>query len=1181
MSNLFDFRSDVDDSQHRDNAMRPDTSVWVAASAGAGKTTVLTNRVLSLLVHGTPPARILCLTFTKAAAAEMAIRINQKLGIWATLPDGELTEQLRALIGSWPSASQRRRARGLFGAVLDVPGGMKIQTIHAFCQSLLRRFPLEAGIAPHFEVMEERRAAEMMLAAREEVLLMARRAEERGDDRSRRLADALATVTSAIQEEGFNTLMTDVAGERARLRALLHAHGGLDGVSAAIREKLGLRGDEDEAGLCAQGMTDAAMDIAGLRAAVARLATGTDGDQKRGVLLQSFLDDMERRVAQFAEYCGIFHTKDGEPRKTLITKKAANGSSAAEVLAAEADRLVKLCKKLKAVRIANLSIATVVLGDALLSAYEAHKSRHAMLDYDDLILGARDLLRGSGAASWVLFKLDGGLDHILVDEAQDTSPEQWEVIAALAEEFFAGSGAREQSRTIFAVGDVKQSIYSFQRADPEAFHRMRAHFRNAVSAAASKWADQDLLRSFRSTAAVLSAVDGVFSKPTAMDGVADAGHPIEHYVQRIGQAGLVELWPPVVPEPPEPPAPWAPPVAAVPGDSPAARLAAVIAANIRQWLDSGDRLASRDRAVRPGDIMVLVRRRSAFVDELVRCLKARNVPVAGVDRMVLTEQIAVMDLMAFGQFLLLPEDNLTLASVLKSPLVGLDEETLFTLAYGRGELTLWNSLKRAAERSDAPEAVRAAHELLARYLSIADYLSPYDLFSEILSRDGGRRRFLSRLGLEADDPISEFMSLALTYERQAPPSLQGFLHWLISGQAEIKRDLEQGVRDEVRIMTVHGAKGLQAPIVILPDDMQLPYSLPRLLWAKDDEDDAAAHLPLWLMRAAEREAVTDVECANVQRKRDQEYRRLLYVALTRAEDRLYVCGWRGKREPSPDCWYRLVHEGLSGGLAEPASFDFTAIAGEAGWLGQGLRFVSPQIAEPDGATKAVIGAGPVAPSPLPDWACKAAPDEPKPTRPLAPSRPDPASESEPALVSPLATSFGDTSRFQRGLVIHRLLQTLPDLPTDTRIAASRRYLARPALALAEAAQAEIAAEVERILSDDRFAPLFGPDSRAEVPITGALDDGFVISGQIDRLVVLPDRVLVVDYKSNRPPPQRVADVPVLYLRQLAAYRALLRGVYPGRAVTCALLWTDGPLWMEMPEELLDQQRVGHGRETAP
>lgn len=1178
MSDLFIYAEQNAEQRSRDTAMQPDTSVWVAASAGAGKTTVLTNRVLSLLVHGTPPARILCLTFTKAAAAEMAIRINERLGVWASLDDRKLTEDLRKLIGRTPNAAQFRRARGLFGAVLDVPGGMKIQTIHAFCQSLLRRFPLEAGMAPHFDVMDERRAAELMREAREDLLRAARRADElaaRADPASIRLARALAVVTAAIQEEGFGTLMIDLASERARLRALLAAHGGFEGAARTIRARLGLQGDEDETALCSQAMADAAMDIAGLRAAVARLANGSDTDQKRGLDLARFLDDAQARVERFAEYCTIFLTQQGEARARLITQKAANGSDSAAVLAAEADRLVKLCRRLKAVRIASLSVATLTIGEALLDAYEVHKTRHAVLDYDDLILTARDLLRGRGAhatdaAAWVLFKLDGGLDHILVDEAQDTSPEQWEVIATLADEFFSGSGARPEARTIFAVGDVKQSIYSFQRADPDAFYRMREHFKTRVTEAGSKWSGLDLLRSYRSTAAVLAAVDGVFALPVARDGVAEADIPIRHQVQRIGQAGVVELWPLVEPQPQEPLESWAPPVAPVPGDSPSARLATVIAATVRGWLDSGERLESNGRPIRPGDIMVLVRRRSSFVDELVRCLKQRNVPVAGVDRMVLTEQLAVMDLIAFGQFLLLPEDDLTLATVLKSPLIGLDEETLFNLAHGRDQLTLWDSLKRAAERADAPSTVRAAHELLARYLSVADYLSPYDLYSEILSRDGGRKKLLGRLGFEADDPLGEFMSLALSYEQQSPPSLQGFLHWLVSGQAEIKRDLEQGVRDEVRIMTVHGAKGLQAPIVFLPDDTQLPNKLPRLLWSPDD--DGEGHLPLWLVRKDDRDAVTDAEWAVAQRKRDQEYRRLLYVALTRAEDRLIVCGWRGKRTPAPDCWHSLVRDGLVP-LAEPVTFDFSTVA-PVGWSGTGLRLIAKQTAAPDKKPENDADPELFSPEPLPTWALMPAAPEPKPSRPLAPSRPDPATESEPALVSPLATSFGDTSRFQRGLIMHRLLQSLPDLPAESRTDAMRRYLARPVFDLPATLQAEIVAEVSAVLADARFAALFGPDSRAEVPITGDLGNGIVISGQIDRLVVLPDQILVVDYKSNRPPPTEVADVPTIYLRQLAAYRALLGGVYPGRAVRCALLWTDGPLWMEIPPELLDRQGLG-------
>ena len=1151
-----------------DDALRPDRTVWVAASAGAGKTTILTRRVLSLLVHGTPPGRILCLTFTKAAAAEMQNRINARLSGWAAADGAKLDAELRDLLGRAASAAERRIARRLFAQVLDVPGGMKIQTIHAFCQSLLRRFPVESGLAPHFEVMDERTAAELMMLARDDLLRHARR------DPDGPVGRAWATVTAETNEEDFSKLMQGLAAKRGRLKRLFENRG-IAGAQAVLRARLGLADGETAATLLVAGVADEALDLPGLRDAAQRMALGKKTDQDHASYFAPLLDSAERRAAEFETYCkGFIAPSTGRPYAKQMTADIAKGNNASEVMEREAERLVALCEGLRAAKLADVGSALLTLAGDQLAAYERHKARRAALDYDDLILKTRDLLRGDGdlaarAAAWVLFKLDGGLDHILVDEAQDTSPEQWEVVATLAEEFFAGEGAQERPRTVFVVGDLKQSIYSFQGADPEAFLRMRGHFQERALRAAA-WRETDLLMSYRSTGAVLRAVDAVFSRDPARVGVAENGQTIKHNLKRIGQAGLVELWPPVAPEPPAEVTPWASPTETQAGDSPQSRLASVIAAQIAAWIGH-EALPSYGRTMRAGDIMILVRRRTGFVSELVRDLKSRGVPVAGVDRMVLTEQLAVMDLVAFGQFLLLPEDDLTLATVLKSPLVGLDEDQLFEIAHGRGRVSLWDALARRASRGES--AFKAAHALLARYLGLADYARPYELYGELLGRDGGRRKILARLGAEAEDAVAEFLNRALGYEREAEPSLQGFLHWFAAGEAEIKRDLEQSLRDEVRIMTVHGAKGLQAPVVILPDTMQVPSKQDALLWtvlAGEEDAPGARILPLWPPRTADDEAVAAAERAEAKRRAQEEYRRLLYVALTRAEDRLYVCGWQGKIAPSPDCWYNLVRDGLQSlaeaGEAAPAEFDFTALTPD-GWSGAGLRLAHEQSRDADKAQQDARATAETL-APLEDWARVPAKPEERPSRPLAPSKPE-AGEAEPAMLSPFAPE-DDGARFLRGVLIHRLLQSLPELAPELRADAAARYLARPLWNLNEAQQQAIAAEALRVLGDARFAALFGPASRAEVSITGRVGER-AVSGQIDRLVAEDDRVLIVDYKSNRPPPTRVEDVPLAYLRQLAAYRALLEQIYAGKRVDCALLWTDGPLWMEIPAELLDAQ----------
>ena len=1130
-------------------------SVWVDASAGTGKTTVLTNRVLSLLLNGTPPARILCLTFTKAAAAEMANRVAAQLQQWAAMPDDKLHESLLALTNAQPSVERRRTARRLFARVLDTPGGMKIQTIHAFCQSLLKRFPLEAGVAPHFDVLDERSAAELLIEAREQVLQQAR------SGTAPSLTAALAIVSGHVGEGEFDELMRVLSGERARLRHQFARFGDVEGLLRAVYARLAVAPGDTYESVCRAGCVDDALDLLGLRLAVKALTgSGSKTDRARGAAIQRWLEfDADARAIEFDDYCGQYLTADGKPRAKLITGPAGAANPGVEdILQSEKERLLDLRDSCNAAIIANATRGLLRLGAEMLTSYDQHKKSRSLLDYEDLVLTTRDVLAREGVAPWVLFKLDGGLDHILIDEAQDTNPEQWDIVARLADEFFAGEGARAEVRTVFAVGDPKQSIFSFQRADPASFARMREHFKGRVHDARALWNEIPLTISFRSTAAVLEAVNAIFAQPAAQAGLFTAGGWPVHRPSRIGQAGLVELWPPAEPIAGSEPVPWAPPTERRAGDSPRGRLARLIALRIAAMIENGERLESRNRPVQAGDFLVLVRRRDALVEELVRELKQRDVRVAGVDRMVLTEQLAVMDLMALGQFLLLPEDDLTLATVLKGPFVGLGEDDLYALAEPR-QGALWSELR---ERRDASPAFARAYAVLSELLGAVDFAPPYELYADLLGRRGGRRALLERLGPDAADPIDEFLNLTLAYERNHVPSLQGFLQWLGSGAVEIKRDLDQETGGQVRIMTVHGAKGLQAPIVFLPDTMQTPRQTVRLLWINDREGDT---LPLWSPRTGYDDTRTGGARGDRQSLDAQEQNRLLYVALTRAEDRLYLCGWHGPQTPSSDCWYQRIVDGI-GGLGESFVFDCRPELGVQGWAGEGRRLQTLQTAAAQSDERPRTSMQPVS-TEVPPWYRTAAPTVVPGTRPLTPSRP---AGDEPPVRAPIGADEG--LRFRRGLLIHHLLELLPDLPPEQRAAAARRFLQRPLHGLDAAAQAEIAAETLRVIEDSVFAPLFAPGSRAEVRVVGEIAGRHgieVLSGQVDRLVVTADAVMIVDYKTNRPPPQLEADVPPLYLRQMAAYRAALARVYPDRPVACALLWTDGPRLMPLSSWLLD------------
>lgn len=1141
-------------------AADPAASVWVAASAGSGKTKVLTDRVLRLLLQGSAPSKLLCLTFTKAAAAEMSLRINRQLGAWTMLADDALDEALETLTGDAPDESRRKQtrdlARCLFATVLDAPGGLNIQTIHAFCQSLLGRFPLEAGVAPHFEVLDERETAGLLADAQNAVLARARGG---GDSH---LAEALDVVALHAGEESFMDLMDKLRAERGRLRRVLEGAGSLDAAIAETHRLIGVRPGETPEMVIAEACAEGAFNRAALSAAAALLEGGSPAEAKRAERLSTWLAaPAPEREAGFDGYRGLFLTAENAPRAEsgMMTKPLRESHPEAfDALLKEQDGLVTVIERRNAAIVGRATAAMLTLGGAMLAEYDLRKAARARLDYDDLILGARDLLRSGNRAAWVLYKLDGGIDHILIDEAQDTSPEQWQVAAALADEFFAGSGRSEVDRTLFIVGDEKQSIFSFQGADLRTLGAMREAFAAQIKAVA-RWEEVGLETSFRSTPVVLQAVDTLFALAEARDGVAFDDHQIKHSPHRKGHAGLVELWPLAKAMEAEPSTPWAAPVTRSASHSPRARLAQYIADRIAHWIGQGERLESRDRAIRPGDIMVLVRTRSGFVEELVRALKSHDVAVAGADRMLLTEQLAVMDLIALAEFLLLPEDDLALAVVLKSPLIGLDEDQLYDLAQGRNEKRLWRELTRRA-RDNA--AFGLAHETLSSLLARVDYTPPFELFAALLGSRGARRKLVARLGPDANDPIDEFLASALAYERGGTPSMQGFLHWLAAGDVQVKRDLDQG-RGEVRVMTVHGAKGLQAPIVIMPDTAALPYAGgAKLLW-HDGGPRGGASAMLW----PGNKTFDEARCRTARKESReldlQEYRRLLYVAMTRAEDRLYIAGWQTKKSIPDGCWYGLIEAGLAD-IAEPFDFD--------GWEGQGARLAEPQTATPraDPSTPQAAATD----NPLPPYAASPPPPEPTPPRPLAPSQG--AAESpeggqplgEPGALSPL-TAGADDSRFLRGRLIHRLLQTLPEIEPPDREAACERMLARAAPALDPAERDAIANEVLSILSDPQLSDLFGPGSRAEAPLIGVVGN-VVVSGQVDRLVVGDERVMVIDYKSNRPPPDDEADVAPAYLAQMAAYKAVLLQIYPGKSISCALLWTDGPRLMTLNDENLER-----------
>jgi ATP-dependent helicase/nuclease subunit A len=1131
-------------------ASNPTVSAFVAASAGSGKTKLLTDRLLRLMLTGAAPERIQCLTFTKAAAAEMSLRLQRTLGRWVTMPADQLIQELTRLQVE-PTQAACHAARALFAKVLDLPGGMRIGTIHAFSQSLLRRFPLEAAISPHFQLVDDRDADDAMTEAREDML---------SDAGTPAMQHALRTLAGLTSAEAFGGHVKTLQKDRQQLADALALGEDLE---RAQRRVLGVSAPDEET-LTQKAVTWLGEGALRDAARITQASGSAAVSQRAGAILDWLRLPSDLRAEHWEDWCGLFLTAAGEQRgDTALVNKvlSAKRPDLLDRYQEEAVRIVGVEDSRRALRLAAVSAALLLLAGPVAQGYKQRKDDAGLLDYNDLIDRTQTLLIDPGAA-WVLYKLDGGLDHLLLDEVQDTAPQQWRIAHALTEEFFAGAGAQDRIRTVFAVGDRKQSIYSFQGADTEEFDRSKKELQRRVLTSDQVFRDVGLDVSFRSTAPVLALVDAVFADPMARPGVVGADETLTHYADRAGHGGLVEIWP-LAPLPdPAPHQPWTVPEQNQSQTSARQMLADRLADWIRQQTDGSVMLESKGRPLTAGDVLILVRRRDEFARALVRALKTRGVPVAGLDRMVLTDQPAVQDLMALADALLLPSDDLTFGCLLTSPLGGMTDDDLSDLAIDRRG-SLWEALR---DRADEHWSWRRAADFFAQLLGRVDYVSPYALFAEALFPLGGRARLFGRLGPEAAEPVDELLNAALTYAGRHPPSLQGFLHWLRRSGAEVKREPE-AAGNLVRIMTVHGAKGLQAPLVIVPDTSALPKDDGSIVWASDAV--TGRDVPLWAPRKEFRCSALDRLRAASRQRQMEEHNRLLYVALTRAEDRLLVCGWQ-TRSVKDECWHSLVWRGFEAAGAEREAFGT--------WDGEVLRLRAPQTVPPEIATVAALtdhlGDLPAWIGAAPLWTPAPAPPEPVRPRPLAPSRPDGVElGAVPAAESPWSERDAGGSRFRRGQLIHGLLQHLPELPAVARRDAAVRYLDKPGHGLPAGEADRIADEVLAVMAHPDLGPVFGPDSRAEVPLTGVVGDQ-VVGGLVDRLV------LVADFKTNRRPPGRMEDTPVLYLRQMASYRAVLRAIFPGRTVRCALIWTRVAGVAMLPDEMLDSHEPGHARDVA-
>jgi len=1150
-------------------AAQPLTSTWLAANAGSGKTRVLTNRVARLLLGGTRPEQILCLTYTKAAAAEMQNRLFLTLGKWSMWADEPLGAALEALGEKVPTSQQLRQARTLFACAIETPGGLQIQTIHAFCARLLRRFPLEAGVSPQFKQMDDRSGQVLIHQIIHRI--------SAGDQAH--LLDDLATQLGG-DTDTLNKLALQLVRQRAAFQRPL--------TWPQLLEVFSLPSTMSEAALLAQVIQPD--DLKLLDQLLPKLEASSTNDQKAAKKLKSLaaanptMGDLALLESIFLYAKTPYRAKiDGKyPFPTKALRKTM-GLEELEKLNDLMGRVEEGRQQRLGLAAAKRSMALYNFAAAFLPIYAQEKQRRGWLDFDDLIQKSQFLLRDSSAADWVLFRLDYGVDHILVDEAQDTSPGQWDVIEKLAQEFSSGEGARSLKRTIFVVGDKKQSIYSFQGADPNSFDTMKDLFQQRLQREDLQLKQLHLDYSFRSAPVILKLVDTLFANQEG----AGFSPKERHQAFKANLPGRVDLWPLVVKTKAEDTPQWTNSEPLTQPISSAKILAKQVATFIHGLLRQNREtipMAKPDgtvehRAIRPEDILILVQRRSELFTEIIDNCKAKELPIAGADRLKLTAELAVKDLTALLHFLATPDDDLSLAAALKSPIFHWGEEhwgeeQLFKLAHHRPpNCSLGQALQKQA--CNYPKTVAILKDLRNK----TDYLRPYELIERILTRHGARQRLIGRLGPEVEDGIEGLLSQALAYERTEIPSLTGFLLWATTDALEVKRQLSQA-SGMIRVMTVHGAKGLEAPIVILPDTLfQMKDNYAGQLTVTDHGD------LLWNTKKDDRPDILENSSTKQQHKEQQERMRLLYVAMTRAQTWLIVAGAADKSkkkadeskeentdesQKEKDNWYNHVYKGM-----EQLK---TAVAGrkvEEGIAAQHLRG-NGEFYPHGEILRLSCGHWPAPPQPqTDDQTGKEPPSLPNlPSHLLAPPQ-LPKAMAEPKVIKP-SNLGGDKAlagdgelepeqAMARGTAIHRLLEVLPSIPDG-----SWQDVAAPLLPQFSGAEREaMVKEAVNVLRAPALAEVFAEDSLAEVEFTITVAGG-PMQGTMDRLLVRPDKVLAVDFKTNATVPTTPQECPEGILRQMGAYEQAINILYPGRPVEMAILWTRTATLMFLPSPLLQQ-----------
>lgn len=1089
-------------------------SSWLTANAGSGKTKVLIDRVARLLLDGVQPEQILCLTYTKSAAAEMKNRLFDRLGKWAMLADQELNFSLLEMgIQTQLGIEELKKARTLFARAIEAPGGLKIQTIHAFCSSLLRKFPLEAGISPQFGELTERGQRDLYLKVLE--ILSADEATEESFEHFSKIANVSnweETISKIVSKRNI------FAKNKSR---------------AEIYEAFSLSSEvsieDDISSHFQNGTMSFLKKISGCLQ-----QSNSKVDQKISKEL-SKISSIDLTSLQLLEKIFLYSKNSKAPFTAKLgkfsTKEMRNG-----LLADYIDEIDDFMVRLETFRnrrlsylAAETSFSIHKFASAFLQVYTEQKNFKGLLDFDDLINIAVNLLTTSAVADWVLYRLDGGIDHILVDEAQDTSPSQWKVIETLAQELTSGQGIKEnRSRTVFVVGDQKQSIYSFQGADPGQFDRVRDRFSAKLEGAEKTLQVASLDYSFRSSQTILALVDKIYEDARA----EDFGWGRKHLAFKSELPGRIDLWP-IIPKKLNPNlSKWEEPIELISDADHFVSLARLIAQEIKRMIDQDVQVPEQKtinkqptfRSVRAGDFLILVQRRSEIFHEIIRACKDANLPIAGADRLRLAGELAIKDICNFLSFIDNADDDFSLAAILKSPFFGWNEKSLFELAHSREEMTLWQALRN--------DPIKFAHELevFEDLRSVADLVRPYELIERILILHNGRSLLIGRLGKEAEEGIDTLLTQAMDYESSEIPSLTGFLAWISDENIEVKRQFDSSV-NQIRVMTVHGAKGLEAPIVILPETHDFKNEI-------SDEILFTDELAFKKFSSTERSDKTTEVYNSQKQKNSAERDRLLYVALTRAEVWLIVAA-AGNVSDDGKSWYKKVEKGLINLDAKSEPFSH----------GHGLRYQHGKWLVGKCSEKHLKKASKIQ---LPQIFKENLGTPVKFEKFINPSN----LMGSKSIQRIDKVTEGDGAKLF-GTIVHLLLEKLPKSNSNDWQNIVPNLLKWAEIYVPEETQTRAYKQAENILKNPSFEFIFAPDVLAEVQFSTIVESvgGIPIVGVIDRLVLSQDSALIIDFKTNQEVPSSIDEVPLGILKQMGAYAASMQKVFPKKNIELGIIWT--------------------------